>query len=138
MNGTGIGVFAIGFGVLWFFYAYGPLVVCPVVALFCGKRYGVRLPVAAGMALIFAMAAVGLTTTLDRLLITAFAASGSGGWYSYSELPDAPFAFFGGPIILVELAVLFIVAPLATWWWCRSNGSGRNLPPSCRDIDTRR
>ena len=138
MSGTGLGVFEVGFGVLWFFYAYGPIAVCAVVALGCGERYGVRLPVAAGVGLVFAVAAIGLSTTLDRALITASAVSGIGGWYSYSELPDSPFVFLGGPIFLVELVVLFIVAPLATVWWCWRNGSGANSPPSSRDIDGRR
>ncbi len=138
MSGTGLGVFEIGFGLLWFFYAYGPLVVCVVVALGCAESYGVKLPVAAGMALLFGAAAVGLTTTLDRVLVTAAGVLGIGGWYSYSELPDSPFVFFGGPIILIELIILFIGAPLATWWWCWRNGLGRNLPPSSRDFDPRR
>lgn len=138
MSGTGIGMLEVGFGVLWFVYACGPLVLCALVALAGGVRYGVRLPVAAGMGLVFAMAAIGLTTILDRALITVSALSGMGSWYSYAEVPDGPFVFFGGPVILVELVLLFIGAPLTTWWWCYKNGSGRNLPPASRDIDIRR
>ena len=94
-----------------FLYAFflAPFVVCLIVGVISVKAYKVSIWWAVGIALLFAVSTFGLSYTWQAVFSNVM------DWLGFDQ-----HSLRGIKLVVSQALILLVIAPLATWWTCKT------------------